>query len=132
MAGYRSATQPSTKKVARTRSRSRMSRIRPVVATTRLSSVGQSSGRSTRAKASAWKYSSTSNVSAFFMRPDLGEQRLILLIRLREEPDGVREPGHDRHARGPPEKRCGQAPIGPCRRWLLRPRPGQARDDVGT
>jgi hypothetical protein len=47
------------------------------------------------------------------MRPDLGEQRLILLVRLREELDGMREAGYERHARNPPEQLGGQAPIRP-------------------
>src|SRR5262245_26350827 len=105
-APWRSATQPSMKKVARTPAYSRISSRRSVVSTTRLSSVGHSSGRRTRANASAWKYSSMSNVSAFFTRSHLGEQAVLLVLGV--GPDHPLQAGDERHARAATQHLLGE------------------------
>src|SRR3990172_1199276 len=86
------------KNVARTCSRSRMSSRRRVLSTTRLSRPDQSSGRTTPESASAWKYSSMSNVSAFFMRSHFGEKGLVGTRGIDEELGCPLEAAHERHA----------------------------------
>src|ERR1700693_2261582 len=76
-----------------------MSRRRSVASTTRLPIVGQSSGRTTPAKASAWKYSSTSNVNTLFICTDLGQGRIAGLLIFSQGLDYARESGGDRDAR---------------------------------
>src|SRR5262245_46813648 len=81
-AGLRSATQPTTKKVAETRRASRMSSNRCVLATTRDGRRVQSF-RSTRPRtASTWKYSSRSMVSA--LRISERDDLLAVLAHLAE------------------------------------------------
>src|SRR5262245_56611848 len=81
-AGWRSATQPTTKKVAETPRASRMSSSRCVLATTRDGRRVQSA-RSTRPRtASTWKYSSRSMVSA--LRISEGDDLLAVLADLSE------------------------------------------------
>src|SRR5574341_2344751 len=76
-----------------------MSRRRSVASTTRLPKVGQSSGRTTPAKASAWKYSSTSNVNALFICADLGQGGVVGLLIFDQGLDYARESGDERHPR---------------------------------
>src|SRR5713101_6780522 len=76
-----------------------MSRRRSVASTTRLPNVGQASGRTTPAKASAWKYSSTSNVKTLFICTDLGQGRIARLEISSQGLDYARESGGDRDPR---------------------------------
>src|ERR1700694_140973 len=76
-----------------------MSRMRSVASTTRLPNFGQSSGRTTPAKASAWKYSSTSNVNALFIYTNLSKGRIVGLPRFGHGLDYARESGGDRNPR---------------------------------
>src|SRR3990172_8404081 len=76
-----------------------MSRRRSVASTTRLPNVGQSSGRTTPAKASAWEYSSTSNGNKLFICADLGQGRIVELLISSQGLDYARESGDERDPR---------------------------------
>src|SRR5690349_19416922 len=84
--GCRSATQPSTKKVALTSASEKRSSNRPVVCSTRLSYSGQFSAVRISSKADTWKYSSTSMVNTFM--------GVVMTVRLAGP--GLEENGADR------------------------------------
>src|SRR3990172_1485051 len=89
-----------------------MSRRRSVASTTRLANVGQSSGRTAPAKASAWKYSSTSNVNTLFICTDLGQGRVVGLLTFRQGLDYARESGDERDPRYVAQELGGAAGLG--------------------
>src|SRR5262245_58828236 len=119
-----------------------MSSRRWVLSTTRLSSEGHSSGRSTEAKASAWKYSSTSKVRMFctavrgsgvgalFAWADLGQPGLLL--RIGHELHGVGEPGHQGGTGDVAEQPLGEPDVGACGGEVLRASALDAGHHVGA
>src|SRR5688572_9142103 len=92
-AGCRSATQPTTKQVARTPHRSSRSRVRCVSSTTRDSRASQADGSARAGTPQTWNHSSTSMVNALITRPS-GSGCRGRALRRDELGDGVDRAQH--------------------------------------